>query len=201
MAQRQPPPPPQIAAAQIRAQSAEKVAQLREQGQTQRAQMELQAEDKNSEAERALQRMAIEHGYTYGIHFLPHDADYKRMGESPDTNRTIKEMLERLLPGQRFEIVPRVTILMNGIQATRASFPGVWFDEEGCAEGIKRLDNYRKKWYKATGAWADDPLHDDNSHGADAFRQWGQVVEAGHSFAVKAAGQKAFRRSGSPLAT
>lgn len=148
-----------------------------------------------------LQRMAIEHGYTYGIHFLPHDADYKRMGETPDTNRTIKEMLESLLPGQRFEIVPRVTILMNGIQATRASFPGVWFDEEGCAEGIKRLDNYRKKWNKATGAWADEPLHDDNSHGADAFRQWGQVVEAGHSFAVKAAGQKAFRRSGSPLAT
>lgn len=66
-AEQQPPPPPQIAAAQIRAQSAEKVAQVREQGQTQRTQMALEAEAKDSEAERSLKRMMIEVDAQLGV--------------------------------------------------------------------------------------------------------------------------------------
>lgn len=66
-AEQQPPPPPQIAAAQIRAQSAEKVAQVKEQGQTQRAQMALEAEAKDSEAERSLKRMMIEVDAQLGV--------------------------------------------------------------------------------------------------------------------------------------
>ncbi len=119
---------------------------------------------------------------SYGVHYLPHETDYRRIGATPDTNKTIKEMLEDLWPGQDFRIVPRVTELISGIQATRSAFSSAYFDEQRCAEGIKRLDNYKKRWNKSTGSWSSDALHDENSHGADAFRQWGQVVQAGEKF-------------------
>lgn len=145
-----------------------------------------------------LQRMMAEQGYTYGTHYLPHEADYRRIGESPDTNKTIKEMLEGLLPGQKFEVVPRISVLSAGIQATRTAMSAAWFDEVHCADGIKRLDNYKKKWNKTIGAWSSDPVHDDNSHGADAFRQWGQEVENNNSFAPVKSSR--FRREGSAMA-
>lgn len=122
-------------------------------------------------------------GLPFGRHYLPHEAAYKRMGETPDTNHSLQEMLERLMPGQRFEVVPRVSSVQAGIQATRAQFASCWFSEEGCDQGLKRLTGYRKGWDKTRGCWRDEPVHDDHSHGSDAFRQFGQVVDAGERFA------------------
>lgn len=144
-------------------------------------------------------------GWTFGVHYLPHEADYRRMGETPDTNKTLKEMLERLMPGQRFEVVPRVSNIGAGIQATRNQFASCWFSEEGCGDGIKRLSNYRKQWDKTRGCWKEEPMHDDNSHGSDAFRQFGQVADAGTVFqtavaAVRSAGSGMFKRRGSAMA-
>lgn len=144
-------------------------------------------------------------GYVFGVHYLPHEADAKRIGKTPDTNQSIKEMLEELMPGQRFEIVPRVTEIAWGIQATRASFASAWFSEAGCGRGLARLAGYRKTWNKTLGCWSDTPVHNDDSHGADAFRQYGQVLEAGATFMTGFAvpvrpGQGAFRRRGSSMA-
>lgn len=144
-------------------------------------------------------------GYVFGKHYLPHEADHKRMGETPDTNRSIKEMLENLMPGQTFEIVPRITARITGIQATRNAFATAWFSQEGCEKGIARLANYRKKWDKTRACWGDDHEHDDNSHGADAFRQWGQSVDAGvvfpTGFQASRPSSGGFRRKGaSPMA-
>lgn len=143
-------------------------------------------------------------GLTFGTHYVPHDADYKRLGETPDTNLSLKEMLERLMPGQRFETVPRVSTVIAGIQSTRNQFSSCLFSEEGCGDGIKRLTNYRKNWDKTRGCWSDEPLHDDNSHGADAFRQFGQVADTGAVFqttvATRAApGSGAFKRRGGAM--
>lgn len=122
-------------------------------------------------------------GFVFARHWLPHDAGHKRQGATPDTNRSPKEMLEDLWPGQRFEIVPRVTQIMTGIQATRSAMASAWIDETRCAQGVKRLANYRKTWDTTRGRWVDDhPVHDDNSNGADAFRQWGQTVDSGETF-------------------
>lgn len=145
-----------------------------------------------------LQEMALKHGYVYGTHYLPHDADHKRLGESADTNRSLRQILEGLMPGQRFEVVPRVTNLQSGIQVTRAAMASAWFDEVGCQLGIKRLSNYRKRWNKAIGAWSEEPLHDENSHGADAFRQWAQELDRGNSFANTV--HKPLKRRGSSMA-
>lgn len=144
-------------------------------------------------------------GLVFGRHYLPHEADHKRMGETPDTNRSLKEMLENLMPGQRFEVVPRVTNLTAGIQATRAMFGTCWFDEGKCEQGLKRLANYRKKWDKTRGCWSDQHEHDENSHGADSFRQFGQAADSGEAFmtaiaAARPPGAGAFKRRGSAMA-
>lgn len=123
-------------------------------------------------------------GLVFGTHYLPHEADHKRIGKDPDNNQSIREMLEELLPGHNFEVVPRVTQIMAGIQATRRQFGTCIFDETACEQGIKRLTGYRKQWDKTRGCWSDNPLHNDDSHGSDAFRQFGQVADAGDSFEV-----------------
>jgi hypothetical protein len=126
-------------------------------------------------------------GVVYGTHYLPHEADHKRMGKDPDHNQSLREMLEELMPGQDFQIVPRVTQLQAGIQATRRQFGTCVFDERACEQGIKRLTGYRKHWDKVRGCWSDNHEHNDDSHGADAFRQFGQVADAGDDFAVMSA--------------
>jgi hypothetical protein len=116
-------------------------------------------------------------GYVFGRHFLPHDADHKRLG---DYNRSTKEMLADLMPGQRFEIVPRITELMTGIHQTRKHMKGAFLDRKACALGIQRLDGYRKKFNRAQSRFVDQPEKGNLcSEGADAFRQWAQAKELG----------------------
>lgn len=121
-------------------------------------------------------------GVVFARHWLPHDAAHRRMGQNADTSRTLKQMLEALLPGQAVDVVPVVSNILAGIQATRNALASAWFDEAGCAQGITRASTYRKEWDARLGRWKDQPLHDDASHGADALRQWGQKLEAGETF-------------------
>lgn len=115
-------------------------------------------------------------GYLYGTHYLPHDAAHKRLG---DYNRSVLEMLEDLLPGHTFVIVPRITELITGIQQTRKHMKGCFIDEDACADGINRLDNYRKKFSRSENRFLDNAPNKANgcSEGADAFRQWAQAKE------------------------
>jgi hypothetical protein len=114
-------------------------------------------------------------GYIFNRHYLPHDAAHKHLS---DTNRSIAEQLED--KGMRgLEIVPRISDIGAGINLVREHFAQAWFDEEGCAEGLKRLGGYRKQWNSTLGAWRPEPAHDDNSHGSDAFRQWAQALDGG----------------------
>lgn len=121
-------------------------------------------------------------GYVFGRHFVPHDAENKRLGTNPDHNRSILEMMQDLLPGHRFEVVPRVTDIHTGIQAVRNVFSSCWFDEEGCKEGLDHLAGYRKEWDAKHGVWRGTPRHDEHCHSADAFRQFGQEADNGNSF-------------------
>lgn len=145
-------------------------------------------------------------GLTYGRHYLPHDAAHRRMGMDADTSRTMEEMLRTLMPGQTFTIVPRVSNITAGIQATRNVFAACWFDETGCQKGLQRLASYRKEWDKVRGCWSQNPLHDDASHGADAFRQFGQEADGGNLFpgggrtAPAAGSSGGFRRRPSGMA-
>lgn len=117
-------------------------------------------------------------GYVYGTHYLPHDASYERLTEQTEQSNTFQKMLEALLAGHRFEIVPRILEVTVGIQQTRMKMGGnVYIDETECADGIAALDNYRKKYNEKLDTYMEIPLHDRYSNYADAFRQWGQLEQ------------------------
>ncbi len=117
-------------------------------------------------------------GYVWGRHYLPHDGNHERQGET--SNHSPKEMLERL--GLRnVEIVERVSELQHGIQITRDMLATAWFDAEGCKEGIDHLDSYRKSWNERLACFSDTPLKDVHTEGADSFRQWAQVYGQPHN--------------------
>jgi phage terminase large subunit len=115
-------------------------------------------------------------GYNYNKHFFPHDADHKRLS---DTNKSVKEMMaDQGL--QNIEIIPVITSLNTGIQITKKHFPSAYFDEIACKDGIKRLENYRKRYNKADNRWMDEPNKANGcSEAADAFRQWAQAKDVG----------------------
>jgi hypothetical protein len=114
-------------------------------------------------------------GHIWGKHFLPHDAKHARLSER---NKSIEQMLNELGLNNTV-IVPRISNINTGIQLVRNHMPTCWFDEANCKEGITRLDNYKKKWNAAAGRWSDEPAHDINSEGADAFRQFAQAKDGG----------------------
>ena len=116
-------------------------------------------------------------GYVFGKHFLPHDADHKRLS---DYNKSTKEMLQGLMPGESFVVVPRITELINGIHQTRKHLKGAYFDEQGTKEGVKRLEGYRKRFSKSENRFVDEPYKANGcTEGADALRQWAQAKELG----------------------
>ena len=103
-------------------------------------------------------------GYNYGIHYGPHDI----------TNREFSSGASRLdyaknQYGFKFTIVQKV-LVDDGIDACRRLLPTCYFNESKTIEGVKKLENYSKDWDHNRGMWKDKPLHDINSHGADAFR-------------------------------
>lgn len=102
--------------------------------------------------------------YTYGTHWLPHDARAKQLG----TKRTIEEVVRQA--GYRVQIVPRIS-LTDGINAVRMVFPSCWFDENGCEDGLFALRHYRYK-VDASGSYSKEPIHDEASDGSDAFRMF-----------------------------
>lgn len=112
--------------------------------------------------------------YVYGTHWLPHDADYVRLGKDEASTKSWKQMFEDLLPNHHFDIVPRVEDVTLGIQQTRDIFPSLWMDEVECAGLIVACENYRKEWNEQQQVWKDKPLHDWASNYADALRQLGQ---------------------------
>jgi phage terminase large subunit len=103
-------------------------------------------------------------GYLYGEHWLPHDAKHDRLG----AQRTVFQQVAAANLGDVRE-VPNIPVI-EGINALRTLFPRMWFDAVKTSPGIERLRRYRFKVDQDTGHYSKEPLHDDNSNGADAAR-------------------------------
>src|SRR5271154_2854348 len=101
--------------------------------------------------------------YSYGKHFVPHDA-----GQREYSSGASREEVARA-HGINFTIVPNLKII-EGIDAVRNMINRCWFDEEKCAVGIRMLESYKRGWDDKHGCWKQDPVHNEASHGADAFR-------------------------------
>jgi len=121
-------------------------------------------------------------GYTLGKHYLPHDAANKSL----QTGKSAEQILMELMPGHRFEVLPRTEQVLIGIQQTRLKMTSnVYIDEKECADGIVALDSYRKKYNEKADAYMEEPMHDRYSNYADAFRQWGQADNLGSATMVR----------------
>lgn len=76
------------------------------------------------------------HGHVFGRLLLPHDAGHSRL--SADFNKSVMEMLQELMPGERFVL----SELMTGILQTRKHLKGTYFDRTSCEKGIQRIEGY-----------------------------------------------------------
>lgn len=98
----------------------------------------------------------------WGTDFLPHDGfskDFK-------TGKSAEEILRAL--GRTVRQTPRMDI-EGGIRAARAVFSRMYFDKGRTARLVECLKRYRRQINQTTNE-PGSPLHDEYSHGADAFR-------------------------------
>ena len=103
-------------------------------------------------------------GYVYDTIWLPHDAENKTLAAA---GRTIEEIVRGA--GFKTSVMPRVPVV-DSINAARTIFPNLWFDRDNCADGLNCLRHYRYEVDPESGQFSKSPLHDQYSHGADAFR-------------------------------
>ena len=104
--------------------------------------------------------------YTYGKHWLPHDAKAKTLASG---GKSIVEQLGQGLDWKKLEIVPNLEV-QDGIQAARKALGITWFDEHRCYEGLEALRQYQREYDEDKKAFKEKPRHDWTSHPADAFR-------------------------------
>lgn len=104
--------------------------------------------------------------YVYAAHHLPHDVEVRELGAGGKTRRQTLSGL-----GLMHIKVGAAQDPEERINASRQLIPITWFDAEKCALGLNRLRAYRKKWNRSLAAYT-GPLHDHNSHGADAFGEF-----------------------------
>ncbi len=116
-----------------------------------------------------LQGLQAEYDVTWGTHYLPHDAMQERLNA-----KSVLSQLHEMWPGQRFQVVPRIGRVIDGINMTRACFSSFWFDKKNCADGLGYLDLYRAKFDNRLGCFTQEPEHDRASNAADAIRQFAQ---------------------------
>jgi hypothetical protein len=104
--------------------------------------------------------------YVYGTHHLPHDVMVRELGAAGRSRyETLRGLgLGPISAGAAMDPEER-------INATRLMIPLCWFDAERCAGGLERLRAYRKRWRRSTRSYG-GPLHDEASHGADAFGEF-----------------------------
>lgn len=102
--------------------------------------------------------------YRYGAHFAPHDIEVRELGSG------VSRREAALRFGVRFECVPTNRDLLGGIEQCREMLNYSWFDAVKCEQGLSCLQNYKKEWDEKHGVYKNKPLHNEASHGADAFR-------------------------------
>ena len=121
-------------------------------------------------------------GYVYDTIWLPHDAKAKSLG----TGKSIEEIVRAT--GMKVQILDRVPV-NDSINAARTIFNKCYFDRQNTEEGLQCLRHYRYDVDPDTKMFSAKPLHDEYSHGADAFRYIGLMINE----PKKAPVQKSFR--------
>lgn len=109
------------------------------------------------------------HPYRWGTDFLPHDGRTRNFQTGKSTEELLKDM------GRTVHVLPQTSI-EEGIKAARLLFPKCYFDQDKTLRLVECLKRYRRDINQKTNE-PGAPLHDEYSHGADAFRYLGQAVD------------------------
>lgn len=108
-------------------------------------------------------RALDDRAYRYAKHYAPHDVE----AGSLQSGVSLKQAAKGL--GIDFVTLPRSSF-SYGIEQARVTLPFCYFDETKCKRLIKCLELYQKKFNKQMEVYLDEPLHNQWSHAADAFR-------------------------------
>jgi hypothetical protein len=103
---------------------------------------------------------------------LPHDGK----SHSCLSKYSADEKMRQAFPNAEILIVGRDSEgkkigLEDQIDAVRSSFAYAYIDPDGAALLLHRLKRYKRRHDKASNTFR-EPLHDENSNGADAFRSF-----------------------------
>jgi phage terminase large subunit len=109
-------------------------------------------------------------GHNWGTMYLPHDARNKdfKYGTSAE------EIMQRLKWDT--EVIPKANI-ETGIKLARMTFERAYFEKDKAKRLVECLKNYRRSINQSTQE-PQAPLHDEYSHGADAWRYTCAVVDS-----------------------
>jgi phage terminase large subunit len=119
------------------------------------------------------------YGYMIDTLWLPHDAQNKTLAAQ---GKSIEDIVRAA--GYNVRILDRVPIV-DSINAARTMFNKCYFDRENCHQGLQCLRHYRYDVDPDTGAFSSKPLHNTYSHGADAFRYIGLMLNEPKKRSVK----------------
>ena len=101
--------------------------------------------------------------YNYSSHNGPHDLKNGVFATGETTYETAKKL------GIDFDIVAKIPV-QDGINALRALFPRLVFDEGSCKDLIEALEAYESKFDEKKKERGPKPVHNWASHAADAGR-------------------------------
>lgn len=113
-----------------------------------------------------------EKDYIYASHWLPHDGRNRLQAANGLSAQRLLMPLLKMKP----RIVPKPESKEVAIRAARMMFPRVYMDETKCARLMECLKRYRRAVPETTGE-PGHPVHDEYSHGADAFGGLAMVVD------------------------
>lgn len=115
-----------------------------------------------------LQQRSMEKGYVYDHLYLPHDGDSGNIAAEKTAKRQAEDA------GHRAKVMPRVQKKATGINMIRDIFPRCVFDEKNTSDGLNCLRRWQ--YEVEDGQWSNEPLHNDESHAADAFQTFAQAM-------------------------
>jgi hypothetical protein len=142
-------------------------------------------EEAEGEALPYFMRKMKERPYVYGKHHPPHDADVKDFGTGKSAIDVARDL------GLKFEFPVQAPSVIDGINAGRLLMAKCWFDKKRCARLIECLRQYRKTFNARLDTFTGVPVHNQFSHGADAYR--------GLAVRHKTPAEKTVRRSVPPM--
>lgn len=113
----------------------------------------------------------MQKGYSYGKHFLPHDAK--------QTERSGANFEQSMIQAgfQNVVCLPRTADVWDGINLLKGLFPSLVFRLPQCEKGLDALEAYHTKEVEVGKIITSEPVHDWSSHTADALRYMAEAFK------------------------